>query len=173
MKNWEDIWGEIISNKEIIEEYRKAFLLNMFKKICVRMNKDVSYRDHIMTLFRQTSDYVNTTKIIIRRTYDYDLSDADAKIMWKWFDANRHKNNTRKAIPFELKKSLYEEQKGICPICSQELGDDWNKIHVDHIIPWTLVGDELDDNYQDLCESCNECKNAKIDYIFMGLLNMN
>ena len=54
-------------------------------------------------------------------------------------------------------------------ICGEPLGPVMAKIHVDHIIPWKLVGDELNDNYQALCETCNECKSARTDYIFKAL----
>ena len=173
MKKWDDIWEEIIKSDEVKNEYKKAFLLNMFKKICVRMKNDKQYESQIRTLYRQTSDFINTTKQIVLKSFDYEMTEAEASLMWQWINANRHKGTTRKKIPLAVKKELYEEQNGFCPICKRPLGTDWDKIHVDHIIPWSLVGDELMDNYQDLCESCNESKNAKIDYIFMSLINMN
>ena len=57
-------------------------------------------------------------------------------------------------------------------ICGCELGDNWSKIHVDHVVPWELVGDELENNFQDLCEKCNEEKNASTNYIFLRMIGL-
>ena len=69
-------------------------------------------------------------------------------------------------------EELFKEQNGKCAVCGENLGDNWSIIHVDHIIPWALVGDELKDNYQVLCETCNESKSANTDYIFKNLIKL-
>ncbi|MBR5553923.1 MAG: HNH endonuclease [Clostridia bacterium] len=44
--------------------------------------------------------------------------------------------------------------------------------HLDHIIPWDYVGDNLSDNYQMLCEICNTRKGTSTYFeISMLLLN--
>ena len=173
METWETTWKRITTSEKIKEEYKKAFLLNIFKKFCFKLNKDGAYKNNIYTLYRQTSDVVNTTKIIIEDVFEYELSEAEAKLLWEWIDAFRRKSSSRKNLSLELKKELYDIQGGVCPLCNQPLGKDWSRIHVDHIIPWSLVGDELKDNYQDLCETCNESKSSRTDYIFNSLIHMN
>ena len=101
-----------------------------------------------------------------------NLSKAEAKLLTTWFEAHFRKGGHRKPIPLSKKIELFNEQDGKCAVCGEDLGHDWSKIHVDHIIPWTLVGDELDNNYQDLCETCNECKSASTDYIFKNLIKL-
>ena len=86
-----------------------------------------------------------------------------------WLSANLRKDNRRHKLSSEIKSELYKKQKGRCAVCGEPL--DTNS-HVDHIIPWSLVGDELSSNYQYLCESCNESKSASIDYIFKSLIGL-
>lgn len=37
--------------------------------------------------------------------------------------------------------------------------------HIDHVIPFSYTGDELNDNYQVLCSSCNEKKGNKVSFL--------
>ena len=170
--SWEQLWNKLSSDQSIMEEYRIAFLLNLFQKVCSKMEDDVEYRKHVNKLFLQSFSRLNTTKEIICDATSVLLPDDDVRIIDKWFDAYRKKKSVRKAIPNSIKSKLYSKQKGRCEVCGIELGNDWRKIHVDHIIPWKLVGDELEDNYQLLCSTCNECKSAKTDYLFKSLINL-
>lgn len=163
---------DFATDEQIREEYQKSFMLNMFRKICVKMKKDTSYKAKLQTLYRESFDRKMTTQIIIKKAFDYDLTVNESDIMCKWFEAHFKKSSQRKPIPLSLKSLLYKKQNGKCAVCGEDLGNDWSKIHVDHIIPWTLVGDELEDNYQNLCETCNECKSASTDYIFKNLIKL-
>ncbi len=163
----------LLSNEEIKKEYRNAFLLNMFKKICVKEAKSIDYKMHIRNLWNQTSKKDLVVKAIIKEEFGYELSSDELLDMVSWFTANINKSTARKPISIEIKKNLFKKQNGVCPSCGEPLGDEWSKIHVDHIIPWILVGDELEDNYQDLCDVCNQCKSSKIDYLFLKLLKLN
>ena len=136
------------------------------------MYRDQKYSGRIRKLFQQSTNYLDTTTAIIKKAFDVDLDKKDAQTMSIWFKANLNKKPFRKAIPLEVKKALYLKQNGKCMVCGEDLGNDFSKIHVDHIIPWKLVGDELENNYQDLCETCNECKSASTDYIFKSMINL-
>lgn len=163
---------EFATDEQIRKEYQKSFLLNMFKKICVKMRNDSTYKTKIQNLFRESYNKENTSKIIMNREFKYDLSKNEAELLTTWFDAHFRKGLYRKTIPLSKKIELFNKQDGKCAACGEDLGDDWSKIHVDHIIPWMLVGDELKDNYQNLCETCNECKSSSIDYIFKNLIKL-
>lgn len=163
---------KLASMENVKEEYRKAFLLNLFQKICVRMNRNPTLHDNVLTLFRQTHNECETIRAIIKRELSYDLSTEEAEIMQPWFFANLKKNKIRKPISTETKQALCESQNWECAICGEKLGNDLSKIHVDHIIPFVLVGDELENNYQALCPFCNSCKSAHTDYIFKKLLKI-
>lgn len=164
---------EIFSSEEVQAEYKKAVLLNMFKKIVVKMNKDATFKQSIRTLFLQSRNKAITVKAIIRNNYGIELDEADCRIMQEWFEANMRKNDRRKPFSHDFKKSLLKKQNGLCIVCGEPIGNDLSKVHVDHVIPWMLVGDELKDNYQCLCETCNECKSAHTDYMFKNLIKLN
>lgn len=164
---------ELATNEQIKDEYKKSFLLNMFKKLVVMMDKDPALKSKTKKLFLESTDLTETTKIIIKRHFNYELTESDSLLMLTWFKANFNKQSSRKAIPFEIKKKLFDSQNGKCAACGESLGNDFSKIHVDHIVPWSLVGDELLDNYQVLCQFCNESKSANTDYIFKRLIKLN
>lgn len=63
-----------------------------------------------------------------------------------------------------LSAKLFKLQKGLCPCCSQPLGDNY---HMDHIIPLALGGLNTDDNIQLLRQRCNNQKRAKHPIDFM------
>lgn len=163
---------ELATNEEIKKEYKKTFLLNLFKKIVCRMDKDVEFRRCIKTLFQESTDQKITTKAVIRKNLSFEITDEDATVMLTWFSAYLKKSGKRLKFTEEFKKKLCKQQDGRCMVCGEPLGTDLSKIHVDHIIPWCLVGDELKDNYQCLCSFCNESKSAHTDYIFKNLINL-
>jgi len=57
------------------------------------------------------------------------------------------------------KRAAYERQQGICPICGQHF--EIEKMHADHIIPWSKGGHTTPDNCQMLCRDCNLKKGAQ------------
>ena len=63
-----------------------------------------------------------------------------------------------------LSKKLYALQKGKCPCCGKQLGEDF---HLDHIVPLALGGLNIDSNIQLLTATCNLQKNAKHPIDFM------
>lgn len=166
-------FDDFTANEQIKAEYKKIFLLNLFQKLCVRMSKNPDIKKRIQNLYRQSYNKTETTGLVVKREFDYDMTVDEADLFYTWIMAHFKKSNTRKTLPLELKKALYEKQHGVCVACGEELGSEWKKIHIDHIIPFKLVGDELNDNYQVLCDVCNECKSARIDYIFKSMLKLN
>lgn len=164
---------EIFSSEEVIAEYRKSFLLNMFKKLVVRMNRDKQYLQHVRNLFLQSTNKALTISLIIKQNFEIELSMEEARFILDWLEAYFKKSSRRRSFTAEFRKDLYDKQNGLCRACGEPLGSDMSKVHVDHIIPWMLVGDELKDNYQCLCETCNECKSAHTDYMFKNLIKLN
>ena len=63
-----------------------------------------------------------------------------------------------------LSAKLFKLQRGLCPCCQQPLGADF---HLDHIMPLSLGGMNIDSNIQLLRQSCNQQKSAKHPVEFM------
>ena len=57
------------------------------------------------------------------------------------------------------KRSVYEYQKGICPVCKEHF--DIKDMEADHITPWSEGGKTIVENCQMLCKECNRRKSNK------------
>lgn len=73
-------------------------------------------------------------------------------------------NSNEKALSIRAftnrdKRTAYERQKGICPICDKHF--EIEKMHADHITPWSKGGHTTPDNCQMLCRDCNLKKGAQ------------
>ena len=55
-----------------------------------------------------------------------------------------------------IKSTVYERQKGICPICKKHF--ELEDMHADHIIAWSKGGKTVAENCQMLCADCNRKK---------------
>lgn len=63
-----------------------------------------------------------------------------------------------------LAQRLFELQRGKCPCCGKPLGKDY---HLDHIVPLSRGGLNVDSNIQLLRSTCNQRKHAKSQIDFM------
>ena len=54
------------------------------------------------------------------------------------------------------KRTAYERQKGICPLCGNHL--EYSDMQADHRVPWSKGGRTVAENCQMLCASCNREK---------------
>lgn len=160
-------------NEQIIEEYNRAYHLNLFEKLCRKMKDEPSFKLTVLTLLRQSCNTTETIKAIWQREFGLILSQIYAEQARLWLRAYFKKKPNRQNVPEFVKQDLYSLQCGRCRICNKELGSNWKYIHVDHYIPWALVGDELENNLQLLCSSCNEKKNNKTKYVFENMIGLN
>lgn len=81
--------------------------------------------------------------------YEYVLSNEDE-------DVARELSNRK--FSDRDKRTKYEQQKGICPICGE--WHDIKEMEGDHIIPWWKGGTTTFDNLQMLCKKCNGKKSG-------------
>lgn len=81
--------------------------------------------------------------------YEYVLSNEDE-------DVARELSNRK--FSDRDKRTKYEQQKGICPICGE--WHDIKEMDGDHIIPWWKGGTTTFDNLQMLCKKCNGKKSG-------------
>lgn len=68
------------------------------------------------------------------------------------------------ALSKGLSDRLFKRQRGLCPCCANQLGDDY---HLDHKMPLALGGSNTDDNMQLLRAQCNRQKAARHPIEFM------
>ena len=88
-------------------------------------------------------DDVNSKKGI----YEYVLSNCSK-------DKERHLSIRK--FSDKDKRTAYERQNGICPICGTH--HEIDEMEGDHIIPWSKGGKTTIDNLQMLCKKCNREK---------------
>lgn len=72
--------------------------------------------------------------------YEYLLTGEEALLSIRAFDRRD-------------KLAAYERQKHKCPLCGKEF--EFEKMHGDHIIPWSKGGKTIPENCQMLCRDCN------------------
>lgn len=63
----------------------------------------------------------------------------------------------RPYIPPSLRQAVYDRDGHACLTCGAM--DD---LTLDHIIPWSLGGEDTYENFQTLCRTCNRRKGAKV-----------
>ncbi len=148
---------------------RTMLLLNTFDKFCKKLNKDRFLKLYMLTLYRQSYDRAKTCSIIVKKEFDLDINSEEAKQFNIWINAYFNKLNVRKKIPIETKQELYYLQNKKCNICNLAFNNFSTSLPCDHIIAWSLVGDNLINNLELLCKACNEKKGAKTDYIFKNI----
>jgi 5-methylcytosine-specific restriction endonuclease McrA len=140
------------------------------KKRSARQKSNPEINRERMRAWRQAN---KERHIEYRKKYHAENKDRANKISMLWARNNKEKvavyrQNRRAHTQGEkLSKSivmrLIEEQKNKCAYCKTKL----NKFHVDHIIPLSKGGRNVDSNVQLLCPNCNFSKGAKDPIDFM------
>ena len=64
-----------------------------------------------------------------------------------------------RAFDGNTRRSVYEKQEGKCAYCGKPFPIE--KMHADHIIPWSQGGRTIEDNCQMTCIECNIKKSNK------------
>lgn len=172
MDSFDSAWSQIMGNlDDFKKEYKMAFLLKKYGVFIGMINGDARLERKIRELYAESYDKVNTTKLIAERYLSLNLLGDDANFFWRLINAFLSKEVYRREIDITKKKKLYDKQEGKCAICCVD--EKINKMHVDHNVPWKMVGDELDDNYQLLCETCNLKKGSNVAYKLMNMMKLN
>lgn len=68
----------------------------------------------------------------------------------------QEKHLSLRAFDDDIKREVYEKQKGICPVCGNHF--EIEEMHADHITPWSKGGKTVVENCQMLCADCNRRK---------------
>lgn len=87
-----------------------------------------------------------------------------SKLLTAYFRTGDHRQKRDDVYRERLTKMQNER----CAICQRSITAE--SAHLDHIVPWDYVGDNLENSYQMLCESCNERKCTATFFEFSMLL---
>lgn len=154
--------------KVLLDSIEEAKTLGIFKNICNDYSNPIE-KNRLRNIIARSPDKHNTIKQIVIRKYSTDMNDQQIDRMLELIQAFLKKSEYRKNIPIELRERLLIKQDYKCPFCGKCIDIS---SHVDHIVPFKYVGDELDDNLQMLCGTCNAKKSDSIDYQIRFLLKI-
>ena len=132
---------------------------SVLKSILERMKADDNFLKAAKNVYRTRTNTEAATKII-QSMYKLEISAYDIEWYDNCFRAFMKKKAVRAIPSKETRQALLLSQHNLCAICNSPI--TLSSMHVDHVIPWDYVGDELENNYQGLCKNCNLHKSNHI-----------
>ena len=139
----------------------------ILKRICDFMKESSDNESFVKKVYRQRSNQIVSTKLIVLQIAKCRLSDNDLHWMNECIHAYFNKKEKRKNLK-QIGIDLWNSGHKKCEICGIPV--ELDTLNVDHIIPWDYVGDELPNNYQILCEHCNKSKGANVSQTLEKLI---
>lgn len=158
-----------ISEDLFHQKLHRTLLLGVFEVICKEMKKQ-NTKTAEKERFRKYKDKTVPTKKIVKQYSGCELSGDDYEEMAALLAAHFRTGDPRKKYDDAYREQLTLKQNGQCAICKTAISAKGS--HLDHIVPWDYVGDNLENNYQILCETCNERK-GKAAYFEFSMLLLN
>ena len=141
-----------INEDALYDALHKDILESILSEVCEYMKANDSALIFIKKIYYRSSSDIDAVKQIVQNICHLSLSEED----YKWLNVCIKafmKKKSRKLLSQSLRQELWKKQGQKCYICGKDLLVEEG--HVDHIVPWDYVGDELEDNYQVLCSDCN------------------
>ena len=142
-----------MNEEALYEALHKDILESILSEVCEYMKANNSALISMKQIYFRGSNDIDTVKQIVKKICHLSLSEHDYKWLNSCIKAFMTKRPYRKQPSLSLRQELWEKQGQKCYICGKGLLV--KEGHVDHIVPWDYVGDELEDNYQVLCSDCN------------------
>ena len=158
-----------IDKKDFEEKLYNTMILGVFEALCKDIKKSHTKIEE-KEKYRKSNDKVAVTKRIVKKYVGCYLKDEDYERLSILLKAYFSKSNTRKVFDIQYKTKILNKQNNKCNVCGKKI--NYEDSHLDHIIPWDYVGDELEDNYQMLCETCNKRKGTST-YFEISMMLMN
>lgn len=146
-----------ISKRDLAEAIHTDILQTLLGRVCEFCKSPSNFR-RVKERFLTNQNDVETSGNIVKYITGYTLESDDCNWMTKCILAflNSRGKGRDPSITKKYKNTLWESQHHKCAYCGKELSI--KEFHVDHIIPFDYVGDELAGNYQGLCKRCNSEK---------------
>ncbi len=157
--------AELIKLNKIDEEVlygalHKDILESILSEICEYMKANVSSYISMKKIYYRSTNDIDAAKQIVHTICHLSLPEQDLAWLNSCIKSFMKKKSHRKPIPDSIRLELWNRQGQKCCICGRSI--TVKEGHVDHIVPWDYVGDELDNNYQVLCSDCNLHKSNHI-----------
>ena len=140
-------------NEEVLyEALHRDILESILSEVCEYMKASESAYVSIKQIYFRNCSDIDSTCQIVQNICHLTLPKQDLIWLNGCIKAFMKKKPYRKQLT-PLRTGLWNAQNKRCCICGKELTEDEG--HVDHVVPWDYVGDELKNNYQLLCADCN------------------
>ena len=139
-----------------------------FAQICDILRDDSNEYLRALRFYRQCGNPTLFAEQMVRKYTTSKLDDNSYSEVGKMFRAFFRKDGTRKSYALSVRQHLLTSQNHKCAICNRRITAS---AELDHIVPWIYVGDELNNNLQLLCHSCNSKKRASSFYPLQALIS--
>lgn len=142
------------TNEEVLfDALHRDILESILSEICEYMKENDSDYISMRKIYFRSSNDIDAIKQIVQNVCHLSLPEQDLEWLNNCVKAFMNKKTHRNQLSSALRRELWNQQGKKCSICGKEISAEEG--HVDHIVPWDYVGDELDNNYQVLCSDCN------------------
>lgn len=149
-----------------------TILVRILEVLVNYIEKDISNKRKIKSRLLAGTNKIRTIKNLVYEHTKCNISSSEAKIVYSYLLAYFRKLNIREQYEEEVRIDLLQKQNSKCDICKRVI--NLSNSELDHIIPWSLVGDELGiKNLQLLCQNCNRKKSNNIAYSLNNYLINN
>ncbi|WP_440454800.1 HNH endonuclease [Psychrobacter sp. ASPA161_9] len=150
-----------ISNSEFDVAIHNQILLIVFKEIVSILESKKDLKIDILDGYRSVIDKQLYTMRFIKKHISIEFSGEELDTLSNWIFAYFRKSTIREKITDDKKEILLSSQRYKCFYCKKDILI--SNLEVDHKVPFSLVGEELDNNLVATCFSCNREKKDKID----------
>lgn len=161
-----------IKKEEIENIVYKGIILNIFEKVYNYLetnNNRVKFVKKLRSC-RYNEVEIQIYRNLVKKLTNFKVGKEEIELVKKFIKAYLQKSNFRISISNDQKNEILNKQNFKCNICKKDI--NLSNCHIDHIIPFKYVGDELDSNYQALCRACNLSKNSNLYAIFDKIIQL-
>ena len=150
-----------ISNINFDNVVHEQILLILFREIVLIFESNVNLKIDTLDGYRSVIDKQLYTMRFLEEYFRIDFNEEELNTLTNWIFAYFRKSTIRKKITNDEKEILLVKQRYKCFYCKKNILT--SNLEVDHKVPFSLVGDELDNNLVATCFCCNREKKDKID----------
>lgn len=161
-----------ISKDSFYDTVLQCFLSSIFLQVYSHLETD-NNKLQFKKVFRKCQNKLQEDYRIdslLASIMDVKLSELQRNYIRLMVRAYLRKEEWRKPFTDGHRKQLVRQQNGKCNYCGENI--EYSSCHIDHIVPFRLVGDELEENYQALCQKCNQSKADNPFYPFLHFLRL-